>query len=393
MQAFEFYCPTEIVFGREAEDKIAEKIRQYGGSRVYIVYGGGSVVKNGLLARIERILTAGGLAFEVLGGVQPNPRVNLAREGVREALLFEANFILAVGGGSVIDTAKAVAHGVANPGTDLWDFWTGKVKLEKSMPVGAVLTIPAAGSESSDSAVLTNEETGQKKGLSTRFNRPAFAIMNPEFAYTVPKEQLACGVSDIIMHTLERYFTPVEGNHFTDLLAEALIRNVMEQAKLLMVSRKNYDAMSELMYCGAFSHNGMTELGRMKDFAAHKLGHELSGKFDVAHGASLTTVWGSWARYVYQDNPERFAYFAKQIFGVDSGTAEERARAGIRKMEEFFHEIGMPLCFTELGIGVQPENVLAEMADMCTAGDTQKVSVFHPMDKQTVIEIYRMANH
>ncbi len=393
MQAFEFCCPTEIVFGRGAEEKIAEKIRKYGGSRVYIVYGGGSVVKNGLLARIERILTAGGLAFEVLGGVQPNPRVNLAREGVREARLFQANFILAVGGGSVIDTAKAIAHGTANEGTDIWDFWTGKTALTKSMPVGAVLTIPAAGSESSDSAVLTNEETGKKKGLNSPLNRPAFAIMNPEFAYTLPKEQLACGISDIIMHTLERYFTPVKGNHFTDLVAEALIRNVMEQARLLMVSRKNYDAMSELMWCGTVSHNGVTELGRMKDFAAHKLGHELSGKFDVAHGASLTAVWGSWARYVYQDDPARFARFAEQIFGVDSGTEEERARAGIRKMEEFFHEIRMPLCFTELGIGVQKEEVLEYLADMCTSKGTQVVAVFHPIDRATAIEIYRMANH
>lgn len=393
MQSFEFCCPTEIVFGRGAEEKVADKIRKYGGSRVYIVYGGGSVVRNGLLARIERILTAGGLAFEVLGGVQPNPRVNLAREGVREARIFQANFILAVGGGSVIDTAKAIAHGTANPGTDIWDFWTGKVPLTKSMPIGAVLTIPAAGSESSDSAVLTNEENNKKKGLNSQFNRPSFAIMNPEFAYTLPKEQLACGISDIIMHTLERYFTPIEGNHFTDLVAEALIRNVMEQGRLLMVSRKNYDAMSELMWCGTVSHNGVTELGRMKDFAAHKLGHELSGKFDVAHGASLTTVWGSWARYVYKDNPARFAYFAKQVFGVDSGTEEERARAGIRKMEEFFQEIHMPLCFSELGIGVQRDEVLEYLADMCTANGTQSVATFHPIDKKTAIEIYRMANH
>lgn len=393
MQEFEFCCPTEIVFGRGAESKVADKIRKYGGSRVYIVYGGGSVVKNGLLARVERILTAGGLAFEVLGGVQPNPRLNLAREGVREALLFGANIILAVGGGSVIDTAKAIAHGAANEGTDIWDFWDGKAKVEKSLPVGTVLTIPAAGSESSDSAVLTNEETGKKAGLSTPFNRPAFSILNPELAFTLPKEQIAYGASDIIMHTLERYFTPVDGNHFTDLIAEALIRNVMQQTKALMVSRKNYDAMSELMWCSTVSHNGVTGLGRMKDFAAHKLGHELSGKFDVPHGASLTTVWGSWARYVYGDKPERFAYFAEQVFGVNSGTTEERARAGIRNMEEFFHEIGMPLCFTELGIGIQKETMIEYLANMCTAGGTKTVATFHPLDKQTVMEIYRMANH
>ena len=392
MQSFSFQCPTEIVFGREAELEVAEKVRKYGGHRVFLVYGGGSVVKSGLLARVERCLTSSGLAFEVLGGVQPNPRLSLAREGVREALAIQADFILAVGGGSVIDTAKAIAHGVANPGTDIWDFWTGKVPLAKTTPVGAVLTIAAAGSETSDSAVLTNEELGKKAGLNSEYNRPAVAFLNPELTFTLPKRQIACGVCDILMHTLERYFTPVKGNSFTDLLAEALMKNVIDNARIAIVNRKDYDAMSEIMWCGSVSHNGFTELGRRKDFSVHKLGHELGGRFDVTHGASLTALWGSWARYVYEDDPERFARYAERLWGVDSGTAEERARAGIRRTEEFFRELDMPTNFTELGIGVQTEETIEYLADMCTGNGTKKVGYFHPMDKKTVMSIYRMAN-
>ncbi len=392
MQSFSFQCPTEIVFGREAELEVAEKVRKYGGHRVFLVYGGGSVVKSGLLARVERCLTSSGLAFEVLGGVQPNPRLSLAREGVREALAIQADFILAVGGGSVIDTAKAIAHGVANPGTDIWDFWTGKVPLAKTTPVGAVLTIAAAGSETSDSAVLTNEELGKKAGLNSEYNRPAVAFLNPELTFTLPKRQIACGVCDILMHTLERYFTPVKGNSFTDLVAEALMKNVIDNARIAIVNRKDYDAMSEIMWCGSVSHNGFTELGRRKDFSVHKLGHELGGRFDVTHGASLTALWGSWARYVYEDDPERFARYAERLWGVDSGTAEERARAGIRRTEEFFRELDMPTNFTELGIGVQTEETIEYLADMCTGNGTKKVGYFHPMDKKTVMSIYRMAN-
>ena len=392
MQNFTFKSPTEIIFGRDAELQVAEKIRQYGGHRVFIVYGGGSVVKSGLLARVERCLTSSGLAFEVLGGVQPNPRLSFAREGVREALSCKADFILAIGGGSVIDTVKAIAHGVANPGTDIWDFWTGKTPLTKTIPFGSVLTIAAAGSETSDSAVLTNEELGKKAGLNSELNRPAIAFMNPELTFTLPKKQIACGICDIMMHTMERYFTPIKGNSFTDLVAEALIRNVIDNARIAIVNRKDYDAMSEIMWCGSISHNGVTELGRKKDFSVHKLGHELGGRFDVTHGASLTALWGSWARYVYEDDPERFARYAERIWGIDSGTAEERARAGIRKTEDFFREMDMPTNFTELGIGVQTEAVLEYLADMCTANGSNKIGCFHPIDKNAAIEIYRMAN-
>ncbi|MBR0260878.1 MAG: iron-containing alcohol dehydrogenase [Selenomonadaceae bacterium] len=389
MHSFEYCCPTEIIFGVGAENTVAEKIRKYGGNRVMILYGGGSAVKSGLIAKIEQLL--GDFDLKIMGGVKPNPRLSFAREAIRSAIDAKINFVLAVGGGSVIDTAKAVAFGAANPQVDIWEHWTGKVKLEKSLPVGTVLTIAAAGSETSDSAVLTDEESGLKRGSTTP--RPVFAIMNPEFALTVPHYPLICGIADIIMHTLERYFTKVEGNEFTDMVAESLIKNVMAQSKVLLKNPQDLHAMSEIMWCGSVSHTGFTGLGRDRDFSAHKLGHELSGRYDVAHGASLTTVWASWARTVYNVKPERFANFAEKIFGIQGGTIDEQARAGIDAMENYFRELGTPTNFSELGIGVQSDDELKFLANMVTSNGTKKVATFLPMDRELVFEIYRKANH
>ena len=392
MHSFEYFCPTEIIFGQGAENSVAEKIRKYGGGRVMILYGGGSAVKSGLISKIEQLLIAGGFAdLKILGGVKPNPRLSFARHAIREALDAKINFVLAVGGGSVIDTAKAIAFGVANPDVDIWEHWSKKIQLQKSLPVGVVLTIAAAGSETSDSAVLTNEDTGKKAGAITP--RPVFAVMNPEFAMTVPHYPLICGIADILMHTLERYFSHVDGNEFTDLVAESLIKNVMAQSKALLKNPQDLHAMSEIMWCGSVSHTGFTGLGRERDFSAHKLGHELSGRYDVAHGASLTTVWASWARTVYTVKPERFAHFAEVIFGIVDGSIDERARAGIDAMENYFRELGTPTNFTELGIGVQSDDELKFLANMVTSNGTQKVATFLPMDRDLVFKIYSKANH
>ena len=394
MQSFTYHCPTEIIFGRGAENAVAEKLRAFGTSRVLILYGGGSAERSGLLSRIEKNLTSAGLAFLVMGGVRPNPRVSFVREAIREGLAADVNFILAVGGGSVIDSAKAVAHGIANPTTDIWDIWTRKTEITKTMPFGSVLTIPAAGSETSDSAVLTNEDTGRKVGLNTPLNRPVFAFMNPELAFSLPREQIAAGASDIMMHTMERYFTSVkESNLFTDRVAEQLLLTVMESVRRLLVSRKDYDAMSELMWCGSVSHSGFTELGRMKDFSVHKLGHELSARYDATHAMTLTALWGSWARHVYPDDPARFAHFAAAIFGVDAGTDEERARAGIRRVEEFFTEINMPTSLAGLGVGTLTKGTIEEIASAATANDTIRLGNFHPLTRTDVIAIYEAANH
>ena len=394
MQSFTYHCPTEIIFGRDAENAVAEKLRAFGASRVLILYGGGSAERSGLLSRIEKNLTSAGLAFLVMGGVRPNPRVSFVREAIREGLAADVNFILAVGGGSVIDSAKAVAHGIANPTTDIWDIWTHKAELTKTMPFGSVLTIPAAGSETSDSAVLTNEDTGRKVGLNTQLNRPVLAFMNPELAFSLPRAQIAAGASDIMMHTMERYFTSVrETNLFTDRVSEQLLLTVMESVRRLLVSRKDYDAMSELMWCGSVSHSGFTELGRRKDFSVHKLGHELSARYDATHAMTLTALWGAWARHVYKYDAAHFAQFASAIFGVDAGTDEERARAGIRRMEEFFTEIDMPTSLAGLGIGTLSKGSIAEIASAATANDTIKLGDFHPLTSADVIAIYEMANH
>ena len=395
MQSFIYHCPTEIVFGRGAEHAAAEKLRAFGASRILVLYGGGSVLRSGLLSRIEEDLTSQGLAFLVIGGIQPNPRVFFVREAIREGLAADVNFVLAVGGGSVIDSAKAVAHGIANPTVDIWDIWTRKTEITKTTPFGSVLTIPAAGSETSDSAVLTNEDTGRKIGLNSPLNRAVFAFMNPELAFTLPREQIAAGASDIMMHTMERYFTDVkETNVFTDRVAEALIRTVMESVQRLLVSRKDYDAMSELMWCGSVSHSNFTELGRRKDFSVHKLGHELSARFDATHAMTLTALWGSWARHVYRYDAARFAQFARAIFGIDAGTDEERARAGIRCMEEFFASIEMPTSLAGLAeIGTLTKGAIEDIARAATANDTVRLGVFHPLTCADAIAIYEMANH
>jgi alcohol dehydrogenase YqhD (iron-dependent ADH family) len=393
MKNFEFYSPTEVVFGNDAELKTAEKIKKFGGSRVLLVYGGGSVVRSGLLDRIEQLLSKADIKFAVLGGVHPNPLLSLVKIGIAKAIEFGADFILAVGGGSVSDTAKGIAHGVANPGVDIWDYWTKKADVEKSIPIGIVLTISAAGSETSDSAVLTNDETVEKRGLNTSFNRPKFAIMNPELTYTLPDFQVSCGIVDILMHTLERYFTLTEGNEITDEISESLLRVVIKNGRIAHENKHDYQAISELMWCGSISHNGLTGLGAVMDWATHQLGHELSGKFDVAHGASLSAVWGSWAKYCYAVKPERFARFANKVWSIDKGSTEEIALAAIDKTVSYFASIGMPTCFTELDIGVQSEEVLRFLADNCMFHGKRTIGGFKVIDGEDAFKIYKMANH
>ena len=392
MQAFEFYCPTKIYFGKGAEARVGEAVKHFGGTKVFIVYGGHSAVKSGLIARIEQTLTDAGLEHMSFGGVQPNPRLSHAREGVQKALAFGADFILGVGGGSVMDTSKAIAHGVANPETDIWDFWSKKAALTKTSKLGAVLTISAAGSETSDSAVLTNAEAGEKRGLNTPFNRPAFAILDPLLAATLPVHQVACGVSDILMHTLDRYFNPVTDNALTDELAEALLRVVLEYGPAAVRDAHDETAMSEIMWAGSLSHNGLTGLGGRKDFATHQLGHALSEKFDVYHGDSLTAVWSSWARSVMDADPARFARFARNVWHVEEADDTAAALAGIAKQEAFFRSIGMPVRLGELSCGRQDEAGLADLASRCSYGKTRTIGTFRVLDYESILAIYRRAN-
>lgn len=399
MKNFVHYTPTEIIFGKDTENCTGETVRKWGGSRVLIVYGGGSVVRSGLLKRVEDTLIEEGIVYEEFGGVQPNPLMGYAQKGVEEAIGFDADFILAIGGGSAIDTAKAIAHGASNPEASLEEIWAGSYPLKKSLPVGVVLTIAAAGSETSDSAVLTNEKTGKKKGLGTQWNRPKFAIMNPELTYTLPKYQVTCGIVDIMMHTLDRYFTPEEGNQMTDRIAEALLKTVIENGRKAWVDQTDYDCMSELMWCGSLSHNGLTGLGGTREFAVHKLGHELSAAYDVAHGASLSATWGAWARYVMMAKPERFAQYARNVWDVKTEDDIDAALEGIERTEEYFISLDMPVGLSDLELpgnqgklGILSEETLEILADRVTLGDTIKISTLYPLDKEDIYSIYRLAN-
>jgi alcohol dehydrogenase len=393
MNNFTYHNPTKVLFGRGWEKNLAAEIQEFGGTNILLVYGGKSAERSGLLAKVEQTLKEAGLSYQTRGGVRPNPHLDFAEQGVKQALECGADFILAVGGGSVIDTAKAIAIGAANPQTKLWDFWLGKAVPKKGLPVGVILTISAAGSETSTSAVLTNQETGEKRGMNTPLNRPRFAFLDPELTFTLPKYQIACGVVDIMMHTLDRYFTPTDGNELTDEIAEALLRVVIRNGPKALANPHDYQPMSELMWAGSVSHNGLTGLGAVTDFATHQLGHELSAMFDVAHGASLSAVWGSWAKYCVGTKPERFARYARNVWGVTATDVNEAAAQGIEKTVSYFQSLNMPIDFTSLGIGVQSEETLRELADRCVFRGARKVGHFRELDREDVYQIYCMANH
>ena len=390
MENFMYHAPTRVVFGRDTELETGNLITGEGGSRVFLVYGGGSCVKSGLLGRIESSLEKAGLAWLEFGGARPNPTLDHAREGVRKALAFGADFILAVGGGSAIDTAKGIAHGAANPETDLWDLWTGLKPLEKSMPVGCVLTIAAAGSEMSSSAVLTNEELKIKKGLDTDFNRCRFAVMNPALLATVPKYQLAAGVADIMQHTMERYFIPDSHAELTDEIAEGLLRTVIRNGRKILADPGDYDAMAEVMWASSLSHNWLTGLGRPSDFSVHKFGHALSAAYGATHGASLTAVWKAWADYLYETEPGRFAKFARQVWGVEDEDDLSAAREGIRRTADYFREIGMPVSLADLGVQPSEEEIHA-LALNCTQGGKVTLSRIKPIGVSEAEEIFTAA--
>ena len=389
MNDFEFFIPTKVVFGKDAESKTGECALKYG-KKALLVYGQNSVIKTGVLNRVTASLEKSGVEYSLFGGACPNPTLAHAKEGVKAALEYSADLIIGIGGGSAIDTAKAIAHGTANPDIPLWDIWTKKVPLVCSLPVGAVLTMAAAGSEMSDSAVLTNEETGKKAGINTEFNRCKFAIINPENGMTVPKYQLAAGVTDIMMHTLERYFIPNSAAELTDEIAEGLLRTVIKNGKTVIENPQDYNAMCEIFWASSLSHNNLTECGREKDFSVHKLGHALSAKYGVTHGASLAAVWGSWANDVVCDCLPRFKRYAEKVWGVRESDIETAAKEGIRLTVEYFLAIGMPTSLSQLGIEPTDAEYKALSLD-ATMNDTVKLSRIKPLGAAEVERIYRRA--
>lgn len=393
MNNFVQWTPTEVVFGRGTENQTGEETAKWGGTRALIVFGGGSAKKSGLLDRVEASLDKSGIAWEEYGGVRANPTLTHAQEGVRKAISMKADFILGVGGGSVIDTAKAIAHGTANPETDLWDIWTQKVPLTKTMPFGVVLTIPAAGSEMSDSAVLTNEAIPKKTGINTPFNRCKFAIMNPEIAATLPKKQLRAGISDIMMHTMERYFISGIRCDLTDEIAEGLLRTMIKDGPVTYKDPSNYDTMAEVMWCSSISHNNLTECGRGKDFSVHKIGMPLSARYDATHGDTLTAVWGSWARFQCDGALDRFARYARTVWGIQENDDQKAAQAGIKATEDFFKSIDMPISIGEMMGRTLSDDELDQLAADATGKDTIKLSRIKKLGQKEVREIYAMANH
>lgn len=392
MKNFNYYAPTEVIFGDNAEAKIGEMVKKYGGTKVLIHYGGSSAKKSGLLQEVCDSLDKLNIKHVELGGVVPNPRVSLVRKGVELCRKENVDFILAVGGGSVIDSSKAMSLGVLYQG-DVWDFYARKAFNKECLPIGCVLTIPAAGSEMSDGSVITNDENGLKKDYCINEFRCKFAIMNPKRTFTLPAWQTACGATDMMMHTMERYFSKDDDMDITDNIAEALLRTVMNSVKIVLREPENYRHRAQLMWAGSVAHNDITGCGTSGDWATHNLEHELSGMFDVSHGAGLAAVWGSWARYVMHENITRFARFAVNVMGVpcDFNDAEATALEGIRRTEQFFASIGMPTNIHDL-IGREITDAeIDEMADKGTNGNKITIGALKVLSANDMKQIYHMA--
>ncbi len=394
MKDFTYYAPTRIVFGKESEEKLPQLIQQYGGKKVLVHYGGGSAKRSGLLDKVFTMLDDAGIAYVELGGVVPNPVLSLVKEGIDLCQKEKVDFILAVGGGSVIDSSKAIGYGVGYDG-DVWDFWDGKAVPQSCLPIGVVLTIPAAGSEMSSSCVITNEDGMLKRGVNSDLCRCKFAIMNPERTYTLPPFQTAAGATDIMMHTMERYFSKYEDAMLTDAIAEALLRTVMKATKAVLAKSDDYTSRAAIMWAGSLSHNDLTECGTEKDFACHKLEHELSGLFGVTHGAGLAAIWGSWARYVMNRHMDRFVKFATEVMGVPKDHIEKplaTAMAGVRNLENFFHEIGMPTNIPELIGREATEEEIQKLVDKCSRGGKITIGAMEVLKADDMTAIYQMAN-
>ena len=392
---FDFFynAPTPVYFGRNSEDKLTEIISAKGYKCVLLHYGGGSAVKSGLVKRVKWSLEHAGVRIAELGGVKPNPRLSLVEEGIALCREQGVDLILAVGGGSVIDSAKAIGMGVACGG-DVWDFYCGKRTPTASVPVGAVLTIAAAGSEMSKSSVITNDYITVKRGVNAEISRPVFAIMNPELTVGVPAYPTACGCADIFMHTLERYLTGGDTMKLTDGLSEALMTTVLSASRTVMKNPSDYRARAELMWASSLSHNGLMSCGGDGgDWCVHSLGHEISALYDTAHGAALTAVWGSWAEYVYKNCLGRFHKFAVQVMGVrPNGTREELALKGIEAAVEWFEALGLPTSIKQTGAN-PTDGDLQLMAKKCALNNGGSKGSCKVLHEEDMLAIYRAACH
>jgi len=387
VQNFEYCNKTRIIFGKGTEEKTGNETAKYA-KRILLHHSGGSAVRSGLIDRIKDSLKKAGVEWEELTGIQPNPRLSLVNKGIEIVKSKNLEMIIAVGGGSAIDSAKAIAVGAANEG-DVWEFFDRKKTADKALPVGTVLTIPAAGSESSISCVITNEEGPWKRGINFQCIRPVFSIMNPELTYTLPPYQTACGIVDMLAHIMERYFTKEPNVELTDELCEGAMRTIIRNARKIFNSgESNYDARAEIMWAGALAHNGLLDTGRIGDWASHALDHELSALFDLAHGAGLAIIFPAWIRYNIKENTPRLARFAVKVWGVDGAfyDLEQAAMEGVFRMENFYRSIGMPIRFADANI--DPARI-GEMAKR--AVHFGPIGNYRKLDEKDAEAIYRLA--
>ena len=394
MRDFNYFAPTQVVFGRESEEQVAALVKQYGGTKVLVHYGGKSAVKSGLLDKICGLLREGGIGFVTLGGVVPNPRLSLVHEGIRLCRQEGVDFLLAVGGGSVIDSCKAIAMGVANPDEEVWNYYTGKARLTRALPLASVLTIPAAGSEMSPATVITNEDGDMKIGYGNDLLRPKFAIMNPERTFTLPPYQTAAGVTDMMLHIFERYFTVDDDMDLTTALAEATLRTIKNAVFAVLKNPEDYRQRAQIMWGGSVAHWGLLGMGVQEDWATHQLEHELSAMFDVTHGAGLAAVWPSWARYTMHQNLRRFVRFAVNVMDVpnDYTDPEGTALKGIEAVERFYRAIGMPTNIKELIGRAITDDEIKEMVRKCSRDDTRHpggLMVLYPKDMEAIYNLAR----
>lgn len=388
MDNFIFHNATKIIFGKETDSRVGAEVKKHA-DKVLLHYGGGSIKKSGLYDIVIDSLNAAGVAFVELPGVQPNPRLSLVREGIGICREEGIRFILAVGGGSVIDSAKAISVGVPYDG-DVWNFYSGKDQVKEAIPVGVVLTIPAAGSESSPSSVITNEDGWYKRGLTTDYIHPAFAILNPELTYSLPDYQTSCGAADIMAHIMERYFTNTKHVELTDRLCEAVLKTVINNVPKALLNPISYNARAEIMWAGTVAHNDILGVGRQGDWASHDIEHEISAIYDIAHGAGLAIVFPAWMTYVYKHDTQRFAQFASRVWDVEYNffNPEETALKGIEKLKEFNSFIGLPVSLSEADID---DSRIGEMADKCTSSDTHTVGSFVKLNRKAVFDILSIA--
>ena len=389
MDNFEFSNVTEIVFGKGTENEVGEKIRNYSStSKVLVVYGSDRIKKDGLFDSVKKSLNDQDIEVFELGGVKPNPRLGLVREGIDKCKENGIDFILAIGGGSAIDTAKAVGVGVLYEG-DVWDFFLNKDKPTKTIPTACICTIPAAGSESSLSCVITNEDGWFKKSINLNLIRPLFAIVNPELTYSLPAYQLGAGIFDMMTHIMERYFTNTVDVDLTDRLCEAALKSIIVNGVKTINEPSNYKYRAEIMWAGTLAHNGLLNTGRVQDWASHRIGLEISGMYDLTHGATLSIVYPNWMKYVYKHDPDRFVQFAVRVWDVDIAYKEkdEIVLECIARMQEYITKLGLPLSFTKAGL---PTDKFEEMADKATYGDTIPVGNFVKLDKKAIVEIYKL---